>query len=125
MAILVGCAVAAIPTLLQPHFKAGSFPDFVCEMLLLPGKLVATPFHDRGDVSPEFLWCSRAATATSLAVCHTAFFTTENALRKALYRSSCNFVGDGSHYPGRVSQASRQELSVFADSSPNLCTASV
>jgi hypothetical protein len=64
MAILVGCALTAIPTLLQPHFKAGSVPDFVCEILLLPGKLVATPFHDRGNASPEFLWRSRAATAT-------------------------------------------------------------
>jgi hypothetical protein len=63
LAILLGCAIAAIPTLLQPHFKAGSFLDFVCEMFLLPGKLIATLFHDRGTASPEFLWHSRVATA--------------------------------------------------------------
>jgi len=55
--------MAAIPSILQPRFRAGSFPDFVCEFVLLPGKLVATPFHDRGDASPEFLWRSRLATA--------------------------------------------------------------
>jgi len=63
LAILVGCAIAAIPSILQPHFKAGSFPDLACELVLLPGMLIATPFHDRGTASPEFLWRSRLATA--------------------------------------------------------------
>ena len=63
LAILVGCAIAAIPSILQPHFKAGSFPDLACELVLLPGKLIATLVHDRGTASPEFLWRSRLATA--------------------------------------------------------------
>jgi len=63
LAILIGCAIAAIPSILQPLFKAGSFPDLACELALLPGKLIATPFHDRGTASPEFLWRSRLATA--------------------------------------------------------------
>ena len=61
--ILVGCAVAVIAPLFQPHFKAGSFLDFACEVFLLPGQLIASPFHDRGTASPEFLWRSRVATA--------------------------------------------------------------
>lgn len=63
LAILVGCAIVAILSILQPHFKAGSFPDLACELALLPGKLIATPFHNRGTASPEFLWLSRLATA--------------------------------------------------------------
>jgi hypothetical protein len=59
---VVGCVVMGIPTLLQPYFKAGSVPDGICEVLLLPGKLIATPFHDRGSASPEFLWRARLAT---------------------------------------------------------------
>jgi hypothetical protein len=62
-ALLVGCAIALIPTLVQPHFRAGSLIDSVCEMFLLPGKLIATLFHDTGTASPEFLWHSRVATA--------------------------------------------------------------
>ncbi|MBZ5699033.1 MAG: hypothetical protein LAN18_10865 [Acidobacteriia bacterium] len=67
LAILVGCVIAAIPSILQPHFKAGSIPDLTCELVLLPGKLIATPFHDRGDASPEFLWRSRFTTAVLFA----------------------------------------------------------
>ena len=63
LAVLVGCAIASTASILQPHFKAGSFPDLVCELISLPGKLIATPFHDRGTASPEFLWRSRLATA--------------------------------------------------------------
>jgi hypothetical protein len=61
--LLIGCAVAAIPSILQPTFTAGSFPDGICELVLLPGKLIATLFHDRGTASTEFLWRSRVATA--------------------------------------------------------------
>jgi hypothetical protein len=61
VALLIGCAAAAIPSILQPHGKAGSFPDLVCEVVLLPGKLIATLFHDRGTASAEFLWRSRVA----------------------------------------------------------------
>jgi len=46
-------------TLLQPRFVAGSVPDMVCELILMPGKLLAIPFRDRGNASPEFLWRSR------------------------------------------------------------------
>jgi hypothetical protein len=51
---------------LQPHFKAGSIPDLVCELVLFPGKVFATLFRDRGDASPDFLWRSRIATAVVL-----------------------------------------------------------
>ena len=61
-AILVGFAVMAIPTMTQPHFIAGSVPDLVCELFLLPGKLIASAFHDRGTASPEFLLRTRLAT---------------------------------------------------------------
>jgi hypothetical protein len=66
IAALIGCAFTAALTVLHPRFKAGSIPDLLCEVLLLPGKLVATPFHDRGMASPEFLWRSRTATAAVL-----------------------------------------------------------
>ena len=63
VALLIGCAVAAVALIFQPHFKAGSIPDLVCELVLLPGKLIAGLFHNRGTASPEFLWLSRVATA--------------------------------------------------------------
>ncbi len=63
LAILIGCTIAAVPSVIQPYFRAGSFPDLACELVLLPGKLIASPFHDRGTASPEFLWRSRIATA--------------------------------------------------------------
>jgi hypothetical protein len=66
LATLVGCAIALIASILQPHFKAGSFPDLVCELVMLPGGLFASLFllfHYRGNASPEFLWCSRLVTA--------------------------------------------------------------
>lgn len=63
VALLIGCAVAAVPSIFQPHFKAGSIPDLVCELVLLPGKLIAGLFHNHGTASPEFLWLSRVATA--------------------------------------------------------------
>jgi hypothetical protein len=66
LAILAGCASAAIISVLQYHLGAGSFPDFVCKLFSLPGDLCATLigtiFHDRGTASPEFLWRSRSAT---------------------------------------------------------------
>jgi hypothetical protein len=62
-ALLVGSAAAAIPSILQPNFKAGSLPDGICELVLLPGKLIAGLFHDRGTASAEFLWRTRIATA--------------------------------------------------------------
>jgi hypothetical protein len=51
LAILVGCVIAAIPAILQPYFKAGTIPDLACELILLPGRLIASPFHDRGTAS--------------------------------------------------------------------------
>lgn len=68
LALLVGCTVATIASTLQYHFKAGSFPDLVFVLLSVPGDLIATligsVFHDRGTLSPEFLWRPRLATAT-------------------------------------------------------------
>jgi hypothetical protein len=62
LAVLAGSAVMAIPTIAQPHFKAGSIPDLFCDLVLLPGQLIATPFHDRGTASPEFLFRARLVT---------------------------------------------------------------
>ncbi len=74
----MGVVVTAALSVLQPHFKAGSIPDLACELVLLPGNMFATLFHDRGDASPEFLWRSSIATTVVLAgvawcvltVCH-------------------------------------------------------
>lgn len=64
----IGVALVTAATLLQPRFVAGSIPDGVCELILIPGKLLAVPFHDRGDASPEFLWRSRVFGAIILSV---------------------------------------------------------
>jgi len=62
LALLIGCAAAILPSILQPGIKAGTFLDLICELVLFPGKLIATMFHDRGTASTEFLWRSRMAT---------------------------------------------------------------
>jgi hypothetical protein len=67
-ALAAGCALVALATLCQPHFVAGSLADFLCELILLPGKLLAVPFHDRGSASPEFLWRSRVFGAVLIGV---------------------------------------------------------
>src|SRR6266852_6977967 len=59
VAIVVASGLVGLATLCQPEFVAGSVPDLLCQLVLLPGKLLATPFHDRGTASPEFLWRSR------------------------------------------------------------------
>ena len=68
IAFSVGVALVTAATLLQPRFVAGSFPDGVCELILLPGKLLAVPFRDRGNASPEFLWRSRLFGSIILSV---------------------------------------------------------
>ena len=55
----IGVALVTAATLAQPRFVSGSIPDCICELVLMPGKLLAVPFHDRGNASPEFLWRSR------------------------------------------------------------------
>lgn len=67
LAVLIGAALTVALSVLQPQFKAGSIPDLACELLLLPGKLFASFFRDRGNASPEFLWRSRIATGVVLA----------------------------------------------------------
>ena len=62
LAIFIGCAAVAIPTIIQPQLEAGSIPDIVCNVILAPGWLVASLFHDRGTASPEFLLRSRLTT---------------------------------------------------------------
>jgi len=57
----------AIPTIIQARFVAGSVGDLCCEFVMLPGKLIAVLFHDRGTASPEFLWRSRVATAVTFS----------------------------------------------------------
>src|ERR1039457_5439651 len=62
VAILFGCSVAAVTTFLQPYFTASSLPDIICDLILAPGQIIASLFHDLGTASPEFLWRSRIAT---------------------------------------------------------------
>jgi len=62
VAVAVGLLAAAVPATIQHRFKAGSVPDGLCELVLLPGKIVASPFPNRGDASPEFLVCEYVAT---------------------------------------------------------------
>jgi hypothetical protein len=59
IAFVIGIAFVTAATLVQPRFVAGSVPDLVCELILMPGKLLTVPFRDRGNASPEFLWRSR------------------------------------------------------------------
>jgi hypothetical protein len=66
IALLIGLVTTTVLAMCQHRFRAGSIPDSMCEVLLLPGELLATPFHDRGTASPEFLWRSRTATAVIL-----------------------------------------------------------
>ena len=65
--VMISAVVVAVVSVWQPHFIAGSVPDLACEFLLIPGKLFASMFHDRGTASPEFLWRSRTATAVLFA----------------------------------------------------------
>lgn len=64
----IGSALVAAASLLQPRFVAGSIPDGICELILMPGKLLAVPFRDRGTASPEFLWRSRTFASIALSV---------------------------------------------------------
>ena len=59
IALGIGVALVITATLLQPRFSAGSVPDGVCQLILMPGKLLAVMFHNRGNASLEFLWRSR------------------------------------------------------------------
>jgi hypothetical protein len=63
VAAMIGLALTTLPAISQHHFRAGSLPDLVCELMLLPGSLFATLFHDRGNASPEFLLRSWLFTA--------------------------------------------------------------
>jgi hypothetical protein len=63
VAVTIGSLLTALPAVFQHRFKAGSIPDFICELMLFPGSLFATLFHDRGTASPEFLWRSWLFTA--------------------------------------------------------------
>lgn len=67
IAIGIGTALVTTATAFQPRFVAGSKPDLICELILMPGKLLAVPFHDRGNASPEFLWRSRVFGAVILS----------------------------------------------------------
>ena len=65
--VVISAVVVVGVSVWQPHFVAGSVPDLACELVLMPGKLFASMFRDRGTASPEFLWRSRTATAVLLA----------------------------------------------------------
>ena len=62
LALVVGLIATAVPANLQHRFKAGSVPDLLCELVLLPGMLAAIPFGNRGTASPEFLRAEYLAT---------------------------------------------------------------
>lgn len=64
----IGSALVTAATLLQLRFVAGSIPDGICELILMPGKLLAVPFRDRGTASPEFLWRSRMFASIILSI---------------------------------------------------------
>jgi hypothetical protein len=69
--VVISAVVVVGVSVWQPHFVAGSVPDLACELVLMPGKLFASMFRDRGTASPEFLWRTRMATAVLLAgVCY-------------------------------------------------------
>jgi phosphatidylglycerophosphate synthase len=63
IAVLIGCSTAAVLASCQHHSKAGSALDVICDILMLPGMLVAMLFHDRGTASTEFVWRSLVAEA--------------------------------------------------------------
>lgn len=66
-AIAISAVVVWVVSAWQPHFVAGSRADLACELILIPGKLFASMFHDRGTASPEFLCRSRIATGVLIA----------------------------------------------------------
>jgi hypothetical protein len=69
--VMISAVIVSVVSASQPHFVAGSLPDSACEFLLIPGRLFASMFHDRGTASPEFLWRSRVATFLLLAgICY-------------------------------------------------------
>jgi hypothetical protein len=82
IALGIGIALEAAATLLQPRFVVGSIPDWVCELLLIPGKLLAVPFHDRGNASPEFLWRSRVFGSVILSAIALLVFPGRMATRR-------------------------------------------
>jgi hypothetical protein len=65
--VLISVVVVWTVAVVQPHFVAGSVADLACEVILIPGKLFASMFSDRGTASPEFLWRSRISTVVMLA----------------------------------------------------------
>ncbi len=77
-AIAISIVVVWVISAWQPHFVAGSVGDFACELILIPGKLIASMFRDRGTASPEFIWRSRTATGV-LLVALFYFFLRRNA----------------------------------------------
>ncbi len=65
--VLISVILVWTVAVVQPHFVAGSVADLACEVILIPGKLFASMFSDRGTASPEFLWRSRISTVVMLA----------------------------------------------------------
>lgn len=62
LALLVGLSTTALLATVQPQVIAGSAPDLLCELVLLPGKVIAGVFPNRGTASPEFLAFTYLAT---------------------------------------------------------------
>jgi len=65
--MVVGVAIVAIISSLQPHFNRNSVPYLICNVILAPGNLVAAHFPDVKAANPEFIWRSRMATAILFA----------------------------------------------------------
>jgi hypothetical protein len=84
MASVIGIALVTAATQLQPRFVAGSTADLVCELVLLSGKLLAVPFHDHGNASPEFLWRSRMFGSVTLSAITFLVLSARNVARGSL-----------------------------------------
>jgi hypothetical protein len=67
VALLIGTSITILTVKFQHQLKAGSIPDLMCELALLPGKLFASIFHDHGTASAEFLWRTWVFTAALLS----------------------------------------------------------
>ncbi|MGA7831082.1 MAG: hypothetical protein WCA21_08985 [Terracidiphilus sp.] len=62
LASLVGFALMTAAAMIQSHSATGTVPDLVCNVIFFPGKVLALPFHDRGDTGSSFFLHVRIAT---------------------------------------------------------------
>jgi hypothetical protein len=55
LALLIGASTTALTASLQRMFKPDSGPYILCDLFLLPGKILAVFLPNRGTASPEFI----------------------------------------------------------------------